>query len=95
MGKEAFEFSGPLELFPQQGGWHYVRAPKKISEPLLPFADRGLIAIEATIGDSTWPTSLLPMGDGTHFIAVPAKVRNKEKLELGDTVKLNFVLRER
>lgn len=90
-----FGFEGELELFPQQGGWHFVRAPLAVSEPLHPLADRGLIAVCATVGGSSWNTSLLPMGDGTHFVAVPAKVRGKEKLELGDTVAVRFVLRRR
>ncbi|MDR1605324.1 MAG: DUF1905 domain-containing protein [Gracilibacteraceae bacterium] len=36
-----------------------------------------------------------PGGDGTHFIALPAKVRAREKLARGDEVKVSFVLRER
>jgi len=63
--------------------------------PLAHLADRGLIAITAHIGNSSWPTSLLPMGDGTHFIALPAKVRTKEKLSLGAAVEISFAMRAR
>ncbi len=89
-----FSFSGVLQLFPQEGGWYYVAAPLSVSQPLHELADRGLIAVEATLGSSTWPTSLLPMGDGTHFIAINTKVRKSEKLELGDKVRISFKLRE-
>jgi hypothetical protein len=58
-------------------------------------ADRGLIAIAATVGRTSWLTSLLPMGDGTHFIALPAKVRSKEKLLLGDMLDVSFQIRQR
>jgi hypothetical protein len=34
------------------------------------------------------------MGDATHFIALPAKVRTKEKLALGDVAELLFETRE-
>jgi len=37
----------------------------------------------------------LPMGDGTHFIALPAKVRKKENLSLGDEVEISFETRIR
>ncbi|MFN0116865.1 MAG: DUF1905 domain-containing protein [Elusimicrobiota bacterium] len=58
-------------------------------------ADRGLIPIFITLGKSIWKSSLLPMGDGTHFIALPAKVRKAEDIKIGKRVKLSFVLRDR
>ena len=77
-------FIAKIELFDREKGWHYVSVPIELSIPLEYLADRGLIAVTARIGNSSWPTSLLPMGDGTHFIALPAKVRTKEKLSLGN-----------
>ena len=92
---ETFSVKGEVELFPQDKGWHYISVPTEISEPLEQLADRGLIAISATIGEFTWDTSLLPKGDGTHFIALPAKVRDKESLRLGDSIEVRFKLRSR
>lgn len=86
---------GEVELFPQQGGWHYVRVPKSITEDLKDLADRGLIAITARVGKTSWQTSLLPMGDGTHFIALSAKVRKAQNISLGDSVEVAFRLRDR
>ena len=83
---------GRVELFPQKGGWYYVRVPKKYSGMYADRAERGLIAVHATLGGSTWKTSLLPMGDGTHFIALNAKVRKAEKKGLGDRVTITFEL---
>lgn len=93
--QDSFNFSGKVELFPQAGGWHYVSVPKRYTEITKPLADRGLVAITATVGKTTWQTSLLPMGDDTQFIALPAKVRKTENITLGQNVKLVFVLRER
>ena len=90
-----YKVKGVVELFPQDGGWHYVRVPKKISEPLMITADRGLVAITAQVGTTKWDTSLLPYGDGTQFIALPKKVRAAEKIELDDTVEVTFTLRVR
>jgi hypothetical protein len=91
----AYSFKGTVELFEREKGWHYVSAPAELCRPLEPLADRGLIAVTATVGRTSWPTSLLPMGDGTHFIALPAKVRSKEKLTLGDAVDVSFETRQR
>jgi hypothetical protein len=88
-------FRGKVNLFERKKGWYYVSVPTELSKPLEYLADRGLIAVTARIGNSSWSTSLLPMGDGTHFIALPAKVRNKEKLSLGDEFELSFETRTR
>lgn len=95
MSSESFEFEAEVEIFPQTGGWHYVRVPSELSRPLDVLAERGLIAVHATIGSSSWPTSLLPIGDGTHFLALPAKVRGTEHISLGDTIRVSFTPRER
>ncbi len=88
-------FVATVELFEREKGWHYVSVPTALSKPLEHLADRGLIAVTAAVGASRWPTSLLPMGDGTHFIALPAKVRAKEHLARGMEVKVAFETRER
>ncbi|GHU87473.1 hypothetical protein FACS1894202_01830 [Clostridia bacterium] len=92
---DTYEFFGAVELFPQDKGWHYVRVPMNLSKPFEHLADRGLIAITASIGNSKWKTSQLPMGDGSHFLALPAKVRKKECINLGDVICVKFALRER
>jgi hypothetical protein len=88
-------FTAKIELFEREKGWYYVSVPMELSKPLEYLADRGLIAVVAKVGNSRWPTSLLPMGDGTHFIALPAKVRSKEKLSLGTEIEMSFETRVR
>jgi len=88
-------FIAKVELFEREKGWYYVSVPTELSKPLEYLADRGLIAVIAKVGTSSWQTSLLPMGDGTHFLALPAKVRSKEKLSLGAMVEVSFVIRTR
>ena len=88
-------FVAKMELFEREKGWYYVSVPTYLSKPLEHLVDRGLIAVTARVGSSSWQTSLLPMGDGTHFIALPAKVRAKEKLPLGALVEVSFEPRAR
>lgn len=84
---------GRVELFPQEGGWYYVAVPKKYTEMYAEFADRGLIPITATLGDTEWKTSLMPKGDGTHFIALNARVRKAANLDVGNRVRVSFRVR--
>jgi len=88
-------FVAKVELFEREKGWHYVSVPTELSKPLEHLADRGLIAVISTVGNTSWPTSLLPMGDGTHFIVLPASVRSKENLTLGKKVEVSFEPRTR
>lgn len=90
---EIFTTKGEVEIFPQKGGWHYLSVPNEITERLLHKAQRGLIPIRVTLGETSWETSLMPMGDGTHFIALNAKVRKKENIELGMKISVSFQLR--
>ncbi|PID31599.1 hypothetical protein CR970_04665 [Candidatus Saccharibacteria bacterium] len=88
-----FSFTAKVCLFPQDNGWHYVPVPREFTATLKPLADRGLVAVRATVGSSTWDTSLLPMGDGTQFIPLPASVRRKEKIALDSAIKVVFTPR--
>lgn len=91
----SFPVQGKVKIFPVDNPWIYVSVPKKFTEETKHLADRGLVAITAKFGKSIWNTSLMPMGDGTQFIPLPAKVRKSEEIELGDHIRLSFTLRKR
>ena len=89
-------FLTKIERYDMPGGWHFVPVPEKLSMPLEYLAiNFGFIAITAKVGNTSWQTSLLPKGDGTHFIALPAKVRSKEKLSFGDEIEISFEPRKK
>lgn len=97
--KEAESFTSVVELFDRPGGWHYAAVPAHMCEPYYDLQDRGLIAVTVTARSEhasyTWPTSLLPMGDGSHFIALPAKARARLKVAVGDSIEISFSIRQR
>jgi hypothetical protein len=45
-----FKVNNKVEIFPQKGGWHFIRVPKSMTTKLAHKADRGVIAINATVG---------------------------------------------
>lgn len=92
---QTYAVVGEVELFPQENGWHFVRVPPRITDELSHLADRGLIAVRATVGQTTWETSLLPMGDGTTFIPLNARVRRRNALVVGGTVTVTVIPRDR
>ena len=95
MRKQIFNIKGRVKIFPIKNPWMYISVPKKYTQMTYHLADRGLVAISASLGKSRWNTSLMPMGDGTHFIPLSKKVRKKERIELGDQIELSFILRKR
>ncbi|MDY0386620.1 MAG: DUF1905 domain-containing protein [Methanolobus sp.] len=90
---DVYQAQEEVKIFPQKGGWVYVSIPVDFTEQLNHMANRGLITVRATVGTTSWDTSLMPMGDGTHFIPLNAKVRKKEGIELGKELKFSFKLR--
>lgn len=96
---EPESFAAPVELFDRPGGWYYAAVPASLCEPYYDLQDRGLIAVTATAranaASFTWPTSLLPLGDGSHFLALPAKARKRLHVDAGDIVEITFSIRQR
>ncbi len=95
MAGQRHSIRGRVEIFPVEKPWIYVRVPKKYTALTRGSADRGLVAVRVTLGASTWNTSLMPMGDGTLFIPLNARVRKAEGVAVGDRVELSFELRKR
>lgn len=90
---KCYTLKGKVALFPQKGGWYYIKAPKKYVQEFEKRMDRGLVPITAKVGKTTWNTSLLPYGDGTLFLALPAKVRKENDIRKGGSITAFFTLR--
>jgi Domain of unknown function (DUF1905). len=90
-------FSGVVEIFPEcDTPWWFVNVPTKISRSYKPLAGHfGFIAITISVGKSSWQSSLLPNGDGEYIIALPAKIRKANNIQLGDKISIEFEPRER
>jgi Domain of unknown function (DUF1905). len=91
-------FTEKIERFECVNGWHYVVVPEELVVPLKlqNYTNQfGYIAVTVQTGTSRWDSSIMPLGGGVSFIALPAKVRKKEKLGLGDEVEISFETRMR
>lgn len=98
MGKKTiFSISKKVWLWPSEiMPWHFIYvdgAEKEYIEKHARKSRNGLIKIEASIGKTSWQTSLLPFKkDNTYLIALKKEVRAKEGIMVGDTVKISFKL---
>lgn len=88
------EFRGEIWFWRGPSPFHFVTVPEResarISEiaPLVTYG-WGVIPVTATIGRTTWQTSLFPK-DSLYQVPLKTQVRKSENLELGDAVSLRL-----
>jgi hypothetical protein len=96
----SFQFSAPLWQYPGESGWHFISVPPEISDDIahLTAATRhgfGSVRVTATIGNTTWQTSVFPDSkSGTYLLPVKKPVRTAEQLTAGLEVETRLELAE-
>jgi hypothetical protein len=75
----------------EDSSWFFTDVPEELSgdirEITQPFARGfGAVRVEATIGATTWRTSIFPASDGTYSLPLKRSVRDAERLEDGGRV---------
>jgi hypothetical protein len=90
------EFSGELWFWKGPAPWHFVTVPEdqcaeiEAASALVTYG-WGMIPVEARIGGTRWTTSLFPK-DGRYIVPVKAWVRQAERLEIGELVKVRLMV---
>lgn len=84
-----FEFSAPLWRYTgEKASWYFVSLPSDTAEDIRACTEGGRrgwgsIPVSATIGSSSWSTSLFPQKQGsTYLLPVKAAIRKQEALEV-------------
>ncbi|KAA2262554.1 DUF1905 domain-containing protein [Solihabitans fulvus] len=91
-------FSGELWYWRGPSPWYFVTVPDEQCrelEDLSRFVSYGwgMIPVTATIGATTWRTSLFPK-DGRYVVPVKAQVRRNERVEEGQALTVVLAVRE-
>ncbi|WP_448006070.1 DUF1905 domain-containing protein [Agromyces bauzanensis] len=86
-----FRFTAPLWEWDAQGGWFFVTLPEEAASDIreVPRMPRGFgsVRVRATVGSTTWSTSVFPDSKlGSYVLPVKKAVRTAEGLERGDDV---------
>lgn len=82
-------FTATVEKFPHKGGWHFVRLSDDVLADLRKMAGKnGNVPVIVTIGKTSWPSTIMSMGDQQWFVALRSDIRAKEHLQLGATAEL-------
>lgn len=71
--------------------WYFVELPRDASAEIREWSDArpragfGAVKVRATLGDTTWSTSIFP-ADGAYSLVLNSRVRRAEGVEPGETV---------
>jgi hypothetical protein len=89
-------FSGGLWFWRGPAPWHFVTVPDEEASAIEAVAGLasygwGMIPVKATVGATTFATSLWPKDD-TYIVPLKAAVRKAERVELGDQVDVRLVI---
>ena len=90
------EFDGVIFGWRGPSPYHFVLVPEPESA-LLQSASKiitygwGMIPVTATIGDTTWTTSLFPK-DGGYLVPIKDKIRQAEGLDIGSMITIRLTL---
>lgn len=92
-----FTFSTPLWRWQGDAAWHFVSLPEEVADEIedAPLDRRGFgsLRVEATVGDTTWRTSIFPDSSrGTFLLPMKKQVREREDLAEGDPVEVRLVI---
>lgn len=87
--------TGKVWVYPDPNGgtgWHFLHIDKKISDTIKEKTKSkkkgfGSVRVKATIGSTSWETSLFPSArDGVYLLPIKADIRKKEGVFEGDTI---------
>lgn len=88
---EACRFSAALWRWQAQSGWFFVTlsedASALVGERPRPPRGFGSVRVRATVGETSWTTSVFPDSEsGRYVLPVKKSVRSAEDVDEGDTV---------
>ncbi len=89
-------FEAPLWEY-DEGGWHFVTVPLELSEEVREVTGSvqrgfGSLRVRATIGGTTWTTSVFPSKNGSYLLPVKKPVRKAEGLDAEDMAQVELEL---
>ncbi|MCU1527186.1 MAG: hypothetical protein JWP75_949 [Frondihabitans sp.] len=93
---QRYRFTSELWEWTARDNWFFVSLSAEASEEIgeLPFAPRGFgsVPVRASIGSSTWKTSIFPGSDGVFVLPVKKAVREAEGIQRFERIDVQIEL---
>ncbi len=91
MQKE-YHFEAKVWVYPGKAAWYFVTLPTEMATAINYFFSMekrgwGSLPVEATIGSTTWKTSIFPdKKSNSYLLPLKAEVRKKEQMKDGSLI---------
>lgn len=89
-----YKLSGKVYLWQADAAWHFVDVGKQVSKEIManvPFKRGfGSVPVKATIGKSSWKTSIFPDKKRGYVLPLKKKVRGDEGFGVGDKIEFEI-----
>lgn len=97
MTAHTFSFSGKLRAFQDAGSWKFTIVPpalaRKLRQRYRPnHGGWSSLRVRATVGQTSWPTSIFWIQRGGYYLFVKRSVREAEGLRLGKKFRATVTL---
>lgn len=99
--RKKYSFTNEVWLYPSTAGqWHFISLPKSMAEEIKKKMKHkvkgwGAIKVEVKIGKTKWETCLFPdKRQGSYILPLKALVRSSEDIRSGDSVEIDFWIKE-
>ena len=90
-----FTFDGEIYMSQGKGAWHFIQLPHDLGAELERISSGsgmrgrwGSLKVEATVGHTTWQTSIFPDDEGSYVLPVKSEVRKAEEVGEGGLVEV-------
>lgn len=87
-----FKFKAKVSRPEGIGTWHYANVPIDVEKE---FGKKGQVKVKATLNGKVFYNSLMPHGDGRHYIVLGEYIRNQAGVKVGDTILMTIEADER
>lgn len=91
-----YRFDGTLWRYEGDAAWHFVTLPVEVSDDIAAMTEPtpfGSVRVRATIGDTTWETSLFPdSASDSYLLPVKRSVRARERLSDGASAAVDLIV---
>lgn len=82
-----YHFDTVLKRPDRIGTWHYIDSPVQVEKE---FNTKGKVRICGKINEEPFDSTLIPRGNGQHYIVLDKAIRGKTKIEIGDNLKVEI-----
>lgn len=95
---KTFTFKNRVWRDPKAMGWYFVDLDDSLSQKIKKLSDKsvskyGLVKSLATIGGTSWKTTLFPTKKGNYVMSIIKSVRQKEKIEDKDMLEVKIEIK--